>query len=38
MVYLNLVAEHPFITIFCLAIVCATVHDISIAIINAVSK
>lgn len=38
MVYLNWVAEHPFITIFCLAIVCATVHDISIAIINAVSK
>ena len=38
MVYLNWIAEHQFITIFCLAIVCATVTDISIAIINAVSK
>lgn len=38
MAYLNWIAEHPFITIFCLAIVCATVTDISIAIINAVSK
>ena len=38
MAYLNWIAEHPLITIFCLAIVCATITDISIAIINAVSK
>lgn len=38
MAYLNWIAEHPFITFFCLAIVCETVADISIAIINAVSK